>query len=64
MTIYYTLSKVFPPTSTLVDRTVESLDDHQHQQDHELSYNDLQAWEKRDGSEDPLKTPNSKSGLV
>ncbi len=36
-TVYYTLSKLFPPTSTYVDYTVESIDEHLSETDHQLS---------------------------
>jgi hypothetical protein len=43
--VYFTLSKISPPTSTFVDRTVESLDEEltSHDQGHELN-----AWDRHE----------------
>ena len=47
--VYLALSKISPPTSTFVDRTVESLDDELHSGDqHDIQDgHELAAWEKK-----------------
>ena len=49
--VYLALSKISPPTSTFVDRTVESLDDELHSGDHHdhgiQDGHELAAWEKK-----------------
>jgi len=47
--VYLALSKISPPTSTFVDRTVESLDDELHSADqHDIQDgHELAAWEKK-----------------
>jgi NCS1 family nucleobase:cation symporter-1 len=47
--VYLALSKLFPPTSTFVDRTVESLDDELHSSEHE--HHELPGWEKKRSSD-------------
>jgi hypothetical protein len=49
--VYLALSKISPPTSTFVDRTVGSLDDELHSGDHGdhdiQDGHELAAWEKK-----------------
>lgn len=50
MFIYYTLSKIWPPHSTLVDQTVESLDEDAHDLG---NLNDSHGWEKDNKASTP-----------
>ena len=51
--VYLALSKISPPTSTFVDRTVESLDDELHSGDQHDGQDghELAAWDKKKSSD-------------